>query len=160
MWDYQLPPHPPSPPAATLPHTLSPLLPVWMNVSALIPWLLDFHTVQFSCTSGCWGFFLICYCSSSSCVRRQSVSTYTCILARSLIFLKYSFHIAIAISNFSTHPRELDLYTDTHGYTKTVIAQIFHRFFSQYFVDFDIPQFKLYSHKHYNRMYKCLIKYA
>ena len=29
-----------------------PLLPVWMNVS-LTPWLLDFHTVRFSGSSGC-----------------------------------------------------------------------------------------------------------
>ena len=29
-----------------------PLLPVWMNVSSLIPLLLDFHTVQFSGSSG------------------------------------------------------------------------------------------------------------
>ena len=59
---------PPGPPAATL-FTLSsscrlatsplhpgcpslPLLPVWMNVSSLTPWLSDFHTVQFSGSSG------------------------------------------------------------------------------------------------------------
>ena len=29
-----------------------PLLPVWLNVSSLTPWLLDFHTVQFSGSSG------------------------------------------------------------------------------------------------------------
>ena len=29
-----------------------PLLPVWMNVSSLTPWLSDFHTVQFSGSSG------------------------------------------------------------------------------------------------------------
>ena len=29
-----------------------PLLPVWMNVSSLTPWLLDFCTVQFSRSSG------------------------------------------------------------------------------------------------------------
>ena len=33
-----------------------PLLPVWMNVSSLTPWLLDFHTVQFSGSSGCFLF--------------------------------------------------------------------------------------------------------
>ena len=32
-----------------------PLLPVWMNVS-LLPWLLDFHTVQFSVSSDCFLF--------------------------------------------------------------------------------------------------------
>ena len=29
-----------------------PLLPVWINVSSLIPWLSDFHTVRFSGSSG------------------------------------------------------------------------------------------------------------
>ena len=32
-----------------------PLLPVWMNVSSLTPWLLDFHAVQFS---GSFDYFL------------------------------------------------------------------------------------------------------
>ena len=31
-----------------------PLLPVWVNVSSLTPWLSDFHTVQFSGSSGCF----------------------------------------------------------------------------------------------------------
>ena len=30
----------------------SPLLPIWINVSSLTPWLSDFHTVQFSGSSG------------------------------------------------------------------------------------------------------------
>ena len=52
-----------SPPATTLPHPLhpgcpsSPLLPVWMNVCSLNPWLSDFHTVQFSGSSGCFFLF-------------------------------------------------------------------------------------------------------
>ena len=29
-----------------------PLLPIWMNVSSLIPWLSDFHTVRFCGSSG------------------------------------------------------------------------------------------------------------
>ena len=33
-----------------------PLLPVWMNVSSLTPWLSDFHTVRFSVHSGCFLF--------------------------------------------------------------------------------------------------------
>ena len=33
-----------------------PLLVVWMNVSSLSPWLLAFHTVQFSGSSGCFLF--------------------------------------------------------------------------------------------------------
>ena len=36
-----------------------PLLPVWMNVSSLTPWLSDFHTVQFSGSSDCF-FILKC----------------------------------------------------------------------------------------------------
>ena len=44
-----------------------PLLPVWINVSSLTPWLPDFHTVQFSVSSGCFlrlnlflSFFWLC----------------------------------------------------------------------------------------------------
>ena len=52
-----------------------PLLPVWMNVSSLTHWLSDFHTVQFSVSSGCV-LFLNCCCPSFGCARRHSVSTY------------------------------------------------------------------------------------
>ena len=38
-----------SPPGCPSP----PLLPLWMNVSSLTPWLSDFHTVRFSGSSGC-----------------------------------------------------------------------------------------------------------
>ena len=73
------------PPAATL--CLSPpLLPVWVNVSSVSPWLSDFHTVQLSVSSGCF-LFLNCCRPSFGCARRHSVSTYTSILARSLYFL-------------------------------------------------------------------------
>ena len=41
-----------SPPLSQSP----PLLPAWMNVASLNPWLLDFHTVRFSDDSG-WYFF-------------------------------------------------------------------------------------------------------
>ena len=59
-----------------------PLLPVWMNVSSLTPWLSDFHTIRFSVSSG--GFlFLNCCCPSYGCARRHSVPTYTSILAGS-----------------------------------------------------------------------------
>ena len=60
-----------------------PLLPVWMNVSSLSPWLLDFHTVRFSVSSGCF-LFLNC-CPSFGCARRHSVSTYASILSGSPI---------------------------------------------------------------------------
>ena len=54
-WVLQLPPcRESSPPDCHLPVSPSPaLLPVWMNVSSLNPWLLDFHTVRFSVSSGC-----------------------------------------------------------------------------------------------------------
>ena len=45
-----LPCHESSPPGCPSP----PLLPIWMNVSSLTPCLLDFHTVQFSVSSGCF----------------------------------------------------------------------------------------------------------
>ena len=51
---------PPGPPStallwSSLPSCLClPLLPVWMNVSSLSPWLLEFHTVWFSVSSGCF----------------------------------------------------------------------------------------------------------
>ena len=58
-----------------------PLLPVWINVSSLSPWLLDFHTVRFSVSSRCL-LFLNC-CCPFGCAKRHSVSTYASILARS-----------------------------------------------------------------------------
>ena len=56
---------PPSLPATTSPTQSSnchlaghplPFLPVCINVSSLTPWLLDFHTVPFSGSSGCFWF--------------------------------------------------------------------------------------------------------
>ena len=47
-----LPCHESSPPSCPS----LPLLLVWMNVSSLTPWLLEFHTVLFSGTSGCFLF--------------------------------------------------------------------------------------------------------
>ena len=61
-----------------------PLLPVWMNVSFLSPWLLDFLAVRFSVSSGC---FLFLNCPSFGCARRHSVSTYASIL----VFSKTAF---------------------------------------------------------------------
>ena len=60
MWDRPVHKPPPSLVLQPLPcHKSSPkgclsppLLPVWMNVSSLTPWLLDFHTVRFSGSSG------------------------------------------------------------------------------------------------------------
>ena len=56
------------------------LLPVWMNVSSLSPWLLDFREVRFSVSSGFF-LFLNCRCPSFGCGRRHMVSTYASILA-------------------------------------------------------------------------------
>ena len=49
------------------------LLPVWMNVSSLTPWLSDFHTVLFSVSSGCFLFLnlLLSFfwlCEEAQCV--------------------------------------------------------------------------------------------
>ena len=50
-----------------------PLLLVWTNVSSLSPWLSDFHTVQFSVSSGCFLFlnlllFFFWLCEEAHCV--------------------------------------------------------------------------------------------
>ena len=80
---------PPSLPVAALLCVLStpaahlPLLPVWMNVSSLTPWMSDFHTVWFYGSSGCF-LLLNCCCPSFGCARRKSVSTYASILAGSI----------------------------------------------------------------------------
>ena len=83
-WVRQLPPRPPrsSSRLPTSPLCLAACLhPSYgMNISSLIPWLLDFHTAQFSVSSGC---FKICCCPSFGGARRHSVSTYTSILAGS-----------------------------------------------------------------------------
>ena len=71
--------HESSPPSCASP----PLLPVWMNVSSLTPWLSDFHTVRFSVSSGCF-LFLNCCCPPFGCARRHTASTYASILAGSL----------------------------------------------------------------------------
>ena len=89
MWDcpvckmlmclvYQCLPGPPYPSSCHLsinplcPGCLSPpLLPVWVNVSSLTPWLLDFHIVRFFVSSGCF-LFLNCCCPSFGCARRYT----------------------------------------------------------------------------------------
>ena len=82
MWDHRVR-QPPFHLESSLPSCISlPLLPVRMNVSSLTPWLLDFHTVQFSVSSGCF-LFLNCCCPSFYSARRHSVSTYASIVARS-----------------------------------------------------------------------------
>ena len=81
MWDclvLQLPPGCKSPPPGC---PSPPLLPVWVSVSSLTPSFLDFHTVLFSGSSGCFLFLNCC------CARRQSVSTYASIWAGSPVSL-------------------------------------------------------------------------
>ena len=56
------------------------LLPVWMNVSSLTP------SIQFNSLPGLVVFcFYIGCCPSFGCARKQSISTYASILARSLL---------------------------------------------------------------------------
>ena len=73
MWDR--PVHQPPPcHESSLPGCPSPsLLQVWMNISSLTPWLLDFHTIQFSVSSGCFFVFKLllsffCLCEKTQCV--------------------------------------------------------------------------------------------
>ena len=65
--------------------TTSSLLPIWLNVSSLNPWLSDFHIVQYSGSAGCFLFEVNC---NSSCgyARRQSMSTYTSMFSGSESF--------------------------------------------------------------------------
>ena len=47
------------------------LLPVWMNVSSLTPWLLDFHTFRFPVSSGCFLNLLLPFfwlCEEAQCI--------------------------------------------------------------------------------------------
>ena len=83
-------------PGATLP-TLSVALPRILSTPAaglrpsyqsgwmlsLTSWLSDFHTVQFSASSGGVFLFLNLLRPSFGCARKQSISTYASILARS-----------------------------------------------------------------------------
>ena len=77
-WVHQLPSCLPCPPAPPFPRSSQPgcpsppLLPVGMDVSCLSPWLLDFHTVLFSVSSGCCLFLnlLLSFwlCKEAKCV--------------------------------------------------------------------------------------------
>ena len=70
---------PPAPPAAALPRVLSTRLPVsappavWVSVSALSPWLLDFHTVRFAGSSGCFLFLNLSLSFFRLCEEAQRV---------------------------------------------------------------------------------------
>ena len=91
------------PPATALPCVLStlaahlcpsylspPLIPVWINVSSLTPWLLGCHTVWFSGSSGCFLssnllLFFFWLCEEATCI-------YAFILARSNLYYAF-YHI-------------------------------------------------------------------
>ena len=66
MWDRPVCKSPPCHESSLTGCQSLPLLPVWMNVSSLTPRLSDFHTVQFSVSSGCFlflnllSFFWLC----------------------------------------------------------------------------------------------------
>ena len=79
----------PGPSAATLPTShcpaasplhpgcpSPPLLLVWMNVSSLSPWFLDFHTVRFSVSSGCFLFLNLLLSFFWLCEEAQCVYLY------------------------------------------------------------------------------------
>ena len=53
-----------------------PLLPVWMNVSSLTPWWLNFHTVRFSGSSG---YFLFLNLLSLFWLCKEANCTYVCL---------------------------------------------------------------------------------
>ena len=51
-----------------------PLLPIWVSVSPLSPWLSHFHTVQFSVSSGCFFVFKLLLSFFWLCEEAQCVS--------------------------------------------------------------------------------------
>ena len=54
MWDHRVCQPSPRCTSSSSGCRFPPLLPVWVSVSSLTPWLSDFHTVQFSVSSGCF----------------------------------------------------------------------------------------------------------
>ena len=65
-----------------------PLLPVWMDVSFVAPWLLDFHTVCFSVSFGCFLFLNLLLSLFWLCEEAQYI--YLCLyLGRKSFFFFY-----------------------------------------------------------------------
>ena len=92
MWDH--PVHQPllchesSPPGCPF----LPLLPVWLNVSSLSPWLLDFHRVWYSVSSG-WVLFFKFVVVLLLVVRGSTVCVYLCLhLGQKLIQKTHNFY--------------------------------------------------------------------
>ena len=56
MWGHPVRQPPPSRESSEPGCPPPPLLPFWVSVSSLTPWLLDFHTVPFSVSSACFLF--------------------------------------------------------------------------------------------------------
>ena len=94
MWD--LPVHKPLPGWVLqffLPSCLSlPLLLVWMNVSSLTPWLLDFHTVLFSVSSGCFLFLNLLLSFFWLCEEEQCI--YLCLHLDQKTYVFYFMHLS------------------------------------------------------------------
>ena len=106
----------PTPPATTLPATvllwvlsaLAALLPVWMNVSFLIPWLSDFYTVWFSVNSGCFwllnlllSFFWLC--EEAQCIYlclHLGWDSYGTILRKNFFFSPVNFCFSLTTFNW------------------------------------------------------------
>ena len=63
--------------------TTSPLLPIWMNVASLHPWLLDFMQLDFLMVLGVVCFEVSCH-SFCGCTRQRSMLTYCSFLTGSL----------------------------------------------------------------------------
>ena len=90
---------------SSLPSCLSPpLLPLWMNVSSLTPWLLDFHAVRFFWHSGCFLFLNLLLSFFWLCEEAQCV--YLCLhLGRKfeICFVKGSYIICeLPVSSYGT----------------------------------------------------------
>ena len=113
-----------------------PLLSVWMNVSSLSPWLLDFYTVRFSVSSG-WFLFLNCCCPSFGCARRHSVSTYTSILARSLTIVFFQhFDYVFSLLAFMVSDKKL-----TFQYLIKIVSDHLYVIFLLLFSSFSVFDF-------------------
>ena len=93
MWDHLVRQTLPCPVCQPLPWCKSslpsylplPLLPGWMNVSFLISWLSDFHTVQFSGSSGCFLFLNLLLSFFWLCEEAQCIYIGLYLVQKSLI---------------------------------------------------------------------------
>ena len=96
-----------------------PLLLVWMNVSSLTPWLFDFHTVQFSGSSGYFLFLNLLLPFFSGFARRDSVSTLCLHLGQKLQSL-----VCDLFCWSWVHMGEVKLHTKINSYQHQVQGQV------------------------------------